>query len=154
MNKYAKYIFFILGILFIFGCSPSNEAPRKLLAEDENPAPRSSMSKIEAWQYGYHIASQAPGQRVVTYIANTGSMVPTMDSKSIVILELYTGQELFLNDIVLFDRIDTGNVLHRINGIKGNGLYIKGDGNNRADGWFDKKRVTHRVIGILYTSGK
>ena len=154
IKKYIKYLFLTFGILFIFGCSPSNELGPRKLAEEENPAPRSSMSKIEATQYAIHIVLQSPGKRVMSFPANTGSMVPTIDSKSVIILEKYEGQELFLNDIVLFDRIDTNNVLHRINAIKGDSLYIKGDGNKSADGWFGKNRVSYRLIGILYTSGK
>ena len=119
--------------------------------EDRAPAPSSSFDKAKVKSDAALWALTGPGRKW-SEIAPTGSMAPLMDSRSVALFEVYTGQPLYVGDWVVFDRGDVPNVLHRISEIKGDYLYISGVNVPRSDGWFHKSRVKLRVAGVLYST--
>jgi signal peptidase I len=84
-------------------------------------------------------------------VAATGSMLPTLDEGSTLILSTQFNQtSLVVGDIVLYDSPEYKNIVHRIIDINGDRYYLKGDNNKIPDGWIDYAQITHVVIGIIY----
>jgi hypothetical protein len=82
-------------------------------------------------------------------IANTKSMFPTLDDNCLVILEPTDTQTIFnKNDIVLFGE----NILHRIENVDGDIVFIRGDNTTHPDGFIKKSSIRYRVVIILYYS--
>jgi hypothetical protein len=119
--------------------------------EDRAPAPSSSFDRTKVKSDAALWALTSPG-RSWSEIAPTGSMAPLLDSRSVALYESYHGQPLYVGDWVVFDRGDFPNVLHRIEDIKGDYLFIGGVNNHYSDGWFHKSRVKLRVAGVLYST--
>ena len=76
-----------------------------------------------------------------------------LKNTSLLILITYEGQELKVNDIVIFKVPDKNNsVVHRILGFKNDFIITKGDNNLNIDQWDTvKENITYVVGGIIYT---
>lgn len=79
-------------------------------------------------------------------------MAPLIDSRSIVLLESYTGQSIAKGDWVRFDRGDAPNVLHRVEDVTETHVYLSGWNNRYSDGWFPKSAISYRLAGVLYAA--
>jgi hypothetical protein len=135
-----------LSILCVLsGCSPN------VAKEDRNPAPSSSYDKPTVLADAGLWAVLRPG-RAISEIAPTGSMAPLMDSRSVALYEVYTGQTLYKGDWIVFDRGDVPNVLHRIDDVTSTHVHVAGVNNALPDGWFPFSKVKLRVAGVLYSS--
>jgi hypothetical protein len=83
------------------------------------------------------------------------SMRPTIFSDNMVLLEEYQGGEIREGQILRYSSGD-GHVIHRVqaNYLDTSGyLLMKGD-NNDYSTRVEPEKVTHRVLGVLYTSEK
>lgn len=141
-----RYLLTLLWALLLTGCQTTGLRP----LEDRTPAGSSSMSKLDA--------AAIAGDYVRLYggtlgnVSPTGSMAPVLDSRSLLLLEPYHGQQLHVGDIVVYDRGDQPNVVHRIVEIRGDAFYVSGDNNQWPDGWFKLSAIKYRVAGVLYTA--
>jgi signal peptidase I len=91
-----------------------------------------------------------------TYPQATGSMRPTLDECSVLLLERATARDLKAGDIVCYTRAPDGSgketIIHRAVAIADNGyIYFAGDNNRYADGWIAPERVCWRVAQIIQT---
>jgi hypothetical protein len=145
--KLLRYLTIFFAVFALVGCGPSSNTPK----EDVNPAPSSSVTKEQAKALGFWWVIGDPNNRITGDVTPTASMIPYVDSRSILFLEKYTGQKLYVGDIVMFDRGDAKNVLHRIKDIKDGHVYMSGDNNMYPDGWFPLSAIKYRLAGQIYT---
>jgi len=131
------------SVLWFCGCAP--QRPK----EDRTPAGSSALTKAQAGALAAHYATLHRGSWC--HVAPTGSMAPVIDSRSVLLLEPYTGQPIHAGDIVCFDRGDNPNVCHRVVEVRGDSFYISGDNNQWPDGWHKLTAIKHRVAGIIFT---
>ena len=94
-----------------------------------------------------------------TYPQATGSMRPTLDERSILLLERATARDLKAGDIVCYTRAPDGSgketIVHRVVAIAENGyIYFLGDNNRYADGWIAPERICWRVAQIIQTPAR
>jgi len=152
---------FGLGMVLLLatGCvttaMPSGAAARGpgMGREKNNPAPISRMGKKEAVMIARLWAAGDLGNRSFMTVAPTGSMLPVLDSNSILLIEKVTGAELRKNDIAVYEITPGGmNIVHRAKEVSPDGVYFEGDNNGRSDGWIKAEKVHWRIAGILYTA--
>lgn len=132
----------VLALAVVAGCG---KRPR----EDRSPAGSSALTKADAALLAGIYGSLYRG--TWANVAATGSMAPSIDSRSVLLLEPYTGQKINAGDIVCFDRGDAPNVCHRVIEVKGAAFYVSGDNNKWPDGWHQLTTIKHRVAGIIFT---
>jgi len=122
-------------------------------AEEQQPAPSSSLTVGQAEAVAISWASYGNG-RTWSHVMPTGSMLPFMDSRSVLLWERIDGAtaQLRKGDVVSFDRGDVKNVCHRIVDLNTTSVYMAGD-NTASDGWKPRTSVKMRLCGILYTKG-
>ncbi len=121
--------------------------------EAKNPAPISRMKKSEAMMIAKLWASSDLANRSFTTVLPTGSMLPVLDSNSILLMERVTAGELRKNDIAIYQSGKDGmRIVHRAKEVTRDGVYFEGDANSRSDGWIASDQVRWRIAGILYTS--
>ena len=124
--------------------------PREL----DNPAGSSGYSRLEVRAEASTWAARSPSRSWVE-VAATGSMVPTIDSGSILLLEKVTGTDLRVGDIAIYQSADgKSTICHRVRDVSKSGAVLFTGDNNRGtspDGWIDSRRILWRVAGILYT---
>ncbi|HTZ21778.1 MAG TPA: S24/S26 family peptidase [Opitutaceae bacterium] len=94
-----------------------------------------------------------------TYPQATGSMRPTLDECSILLLERASARDLKEGDIVCYTRAPDGSgketIVHRAVAIASNGyIYMAGDNNRYADGWIAPVRICWRVTQIIQTPSR
>jgi len=118
--------------------------------EERNPAPSSSITLTQAQGDAAFWILGRPN-RSYSLVAPTGSMLPTLDSRSVLLLETVTATDLRPNDLAIYTRDDGRAIVHRVKAIHPHGILFDGDNNKASDGWIDPTRITHRVAGILYT---
>ena len=144
------------GFLFFLSVAitePVNAAqPRPGSSERVNPAPSSSLSKAEAEGIARLWALTAPG-RAYCEVAPTSSMVPVIDSKSILLLETVQAGDLHRNDIASYESAIYGSITHRVVKVEAHSIIFEGDNCVCADGPISAKKIRYRVAGILYTRG-
>lgn len=118
--------------------------------EERNPAPSSSytLAQIKADAAAWTIGAEG---RKSSGIMPTGSMAPVLDSRSVALYEPYVGQELFVGDLVYFDRGDVHEVLHRIDVVTPTHVRTSGVNVRNSDGWIPKSKIKYRVAGVLYS---
>lgn len=124
--------------------------------EEEKPAATSSFTRAEIIKYANQWVTVDSNNRLLGVPIDSGSMLPTMDSKCILILEKVTDETLLnVNDICAYKKENGNFVLHRIRKIDGDLIIFRGD-NRITDDNRDVKRsdVLWRVVGIFYTNGK
>jgi len=142
-----------LSLLFL-GCGPNSESGGKKDPEAYRPAPSSSLTYNEAFLYAMFLTNFSPSKELgLGVIAPTGSMLPILDSSSVVVTEK-VGAETVLrkNDLVIFNRGDEPRVLHRIIDVRKDSYFISGDNNSGSDGWFPKSAIQSRVVAIIFSS--
>ncbi len=135
----------VLLALLLAGCGPSRVGDEK-----SNPAPSAPVTKPIARSDAMYWATRYP-DRMWGPVSATGSMVPMLDSNSIVLLVRYTGQPLRKGMVARFDRGDLPNVLHRIEDVNTTHVFISGLNVSRADGWIPKTEVSAILAGLFYT---
>ena len=83
------------------------------------------------------------------YVAGTGSMLPTIDSSSIV---YYVNNfSLYVNSIYIYEQPGTGSrILHRLVYIDGDWCFFKGDNNVYQDPKVNCTTVKQKVKAIEY----
>ncbi|HTZ20407.1 MAG TPA: S24/S26 family peptidase [Opitutaceae bacterium] len=91
-----------------------------------------------------------------TYPQATGSMRPTLDERSILLLERVTARDLKAGDIACYTVTSDGSgdktIIHRALAIAPNGyVYFSGDHNRYSDGWIAPQRICWRVAQIIQT---
>jgi hypothetical protein len=91
-----------------------------------------------------------------THPQATGSMRPTLDERSILLLERATARDLKEGDIVCYTLARDGSgketICHRAVAIAPTGyVYFSGDNNRYSDGWIAPERVCWRVAQIIQT---
>ena len=130
--------------LLLGGCA-SLDVP----LEDRNPAPSSSVTKVQA-QFDAGVWAFGGPARAWSGVSPTGSMAPFIDSRSIVLYEAFDGR-VNVGDWVYFDRGDVPNVLHRVVDVTATHVFIASVNTRGSDGWFPKSAIKYRVAGVLYT---
>ena len=101
---------------------------------------------------GFGIVWLAKQSKLLTYeIANTESMVPTLDEGHILIAEPVTFQtKLKIGDICVY-KFENSLIVHRITNILGNNFIFKGDNNYFSDWPVQKEQIVSRILVISYT---
>lgn len=153
-SKTQKIIHVVLALLGIgYGVYYlSRDVPKEVA----RPAATSSFSKQEIVQFASEWVNADPENRLLGKPMATGSMVPLMDSKCVLILERVTDKTiLFESDICSYEKDDEKKVLHRIRKIEGDIITFRGDSNLKDDPYeIHRADVQWRVVGIFYTNGK
>lgn len=134
-------------LLLLTACGPSSAQPR----EDANPAPSASSTIHEAQGNAAVWSALKPG-RTYMRTASSGSMVPYLDSRSVLLLEPATAADLRPGDVGLYDDLRGGLTVHRVKEVRPDAVYFSGDNNRESDGWISAERVRWRVAGILYSN--
>ncbi len=154
MNKLGTVLFAMVAAA-LAGCTnvPSGMSYREMA----NPAPTSYMSRKEAVEVARSWAARKPEQRSWSGLKNTGSMLPVLDSNSVLLLEKVNPADLRVNNIAVWARDnivgpDT-KICHRVRKLEPDAVLFEGDNNQRSDGWVIFDRILWRVAGVLYTSG-
>ena len=122
-----------------------------LVAEQKRPAPNSSLTKSEALQIGARWKLINPAQRSYCEVNPTGSMVPILDSRCVLLLERVSADQLRKNDISIYMRGDDVTICHRVMDVRNGAVLFEGDNNPRSDGWVTSERVLWRVTAIIFT---
>jgi len=123
--------------------------PREL----DNPAGSSGYTRLVVREEATRWAAAHPN-RSWSEVLPTGSMVPVLDSGSILLLEKVTGTDLRPGDIAIYARPGLPNACHRVREVSKSGAALFTGDNNRGtqpDGWIASSRIQWRVAGILYT---
>lgn len=121
--------------------------------EDLAPTATSSISKDRALLDAQAWALRDPSNRTLVSVADTGSMAPVIDSRSVLLLEPATGADLVGGDIALYDDLKGGTRCHRVREVSATAILFTGDNNRgtQPDGWIANGRIRWRVAGILYS---
>lgn len=100
------------------------------------------------------VESELAEGRTVRFRLKGNSMFPLLwDDRDDVLLSPFSADELRPMDVVLF-RYRDNHVLHRIQRIEGDRLFIQGDGSFVAKEECDKPDVVGKVTQIIRPSGK
>ena len=136
----------IISAVLLSGCGRS---------EDLRPAPSSSVAKDFAAIDAASWMLRDANNRSFTTVMPTGSMVPTLDSRSVLLLERVSGPELKVGDIAIYAGTGARKpmVVHRVTAIGASATLFAGDNNDpqKPDGWIAHDRIRWRVAGILFT---
>lgn len=85
----------------------------------------------------------------VTHFSDTKSMLPVIDKNSIgVALEVNERTPYKVGDIVIFRESSGKFICHRVIGLNGDLLLIKGDNTVYEDGWLNKDLMWFKVVAI------
>jgi hypothetical protein len=139
----------LLSILLLSGWA---EISRASSVTSINLDQRTALAVANAW------TGQSPNHGW-TYPQATGSMRPTLDERSVLLLERATARDLKERDIVCYTRAPDGSgketIVHRVVAIAANGyIYLLGDNNRYADGWIAPERICWRVAQIIQTPAR
>ena len=139
----------LLSILLLSGCAAVS---RNSSVASINLDQLTAIAVAKAW------TGQSPDHGW-TYPQATGSMRPTLDERSILLLERATARDLKEGDIVCYTMACDGSgdktICHRALAIAANGyIYFAGDGNRYADGWIAPERICWRVAQIIQTPAR
>ena len=145
----AKVAIAALSIVILVGCTtmPRNDSVAAIALD--NPA---AMAVAKAW------TKQSP-KHGWTYPQATGSMRPTLDERSVLLLERATARDLKAGDIVCYTVTTDGSgdktIVHRALAIAANGyVFFAGDHNRYSDGWIAPERICWRVAQIIQTPAR
>lgn len=130
--------------LFLTACGRGKEV--------EKPAPSSSITKAEALRLADAWLAGDPFKRGRSLVAPTGSMLPTLASNHVLLLERATGHDLAIGDIAIIERENGKTFVHTVTdkNESSGGVFMHGDNTERPDGWFFSSRVRWRVAGVIY----
>lgn len=134
----------LLLVLFIGACS-------KKSVEEQRPSASSSISNAEMTELATAWALKDKSRRAISGALPTGSMLPTLDSKAVLMFEKIDDSTV----LKIGDIIGTKDkVMHRLAHIDGNQLVLRGDNNNGDDAPIPRSHAEWRLVGILYTNGQ
>jgi hypothetical protein len=149
--KISKILTFLFCLFLAISCAKTK------LAEDTNPAARSDYPSVVVMKDASNWVSADATKRKIGEINNTGSMLRTFDSKSILLLEkVGLTDKINVGDILGYVNTDltTFEISHRLIRINSDGtLVFQGDSNDAEDPPVARSAVVWRVAGILYTNG-
>lgn len=131
----------------------SNLFKSSVTRESANPAGTSSYSRMQVSTEAAIWTARSP-ERSWAQVAPTGSMLPVLDSNSILLREKVTGLDLRPGDIASYDDLKGGTICHRVREVNNRGAVLFTGDNNRntsPDGWIASDRIRFRIAGILYT---
>lgn len=163
MPKITHYFLslLIVGSLFLSSCSDPPPQPAEPVSFPTlKIAPSSTLSIESSLRLSRQIQLLTNNTEIVR-ITNTKSMVPTLDSNTLVIIEKITFFEtLKIGDIIVY-KVDDPNsiiynelILHRIYFIDNENktLITKGDNNDLCDPEVKFSQIYGRVFCIIYAS--
>lgn len=143
-----KRLFLLLPLWLLSGCGPVPTGEQKELA---NSAPSSNLSLVAAKYLARKTVSSTDLE--IFTVAATCSMLPTLDSSSVLLVEPWTGAALHINDIVIYEAsVQNPFVAHRVAALSEFSFIPEGDANKSGDGWRAKSLIKFRVAGILFTN--
>ena len=145
----AKVATAALSIVLLVGCTTMSRNDSVAAISLDNPA---AMAVAKAW------TKQSP-KHSWTYPQATGSMRPTLDERSVLLLECATARDLKAGDIVCYTVTTDGSgdktIVHRALAIAANGyVFFAGDHNRYSDGWIAPERICWRVAQIIQTPAR
>ena len=150
--KYTNLFIFLFCLFVVASCT------KPKIAEEENPAARSDYSSKIVMQDASNWISADPIKRRIGSPTNTGSMLRTFDSKSVLLVEkLCPTDVLNIGDIIGYSNpnLAVTQISHRLIRINSDGtLVFKGDYNDAEDPAVPRSAVEWRIVGILYTNGQ
>tara|TARA_Y100000034_G_C6908083_1_gene422062 strand:- start:1583 stop:2107 length:525 start_codon:yes stop_codon:yes gene_type:complete len=87
-----------------------------------------------------------------SHVKGTGSMKPSIGPYSIYLYILnFTEEDIHIGDIVVIEREEENNLIHRIVEITEEGYITKGDNNNFRDFQvWNFEQIKQKVVGVLY----
>lgn len=122
-------------------------------SEKNNPAPSANIALGDAQAFGDQWAREDLANRRWSTPTPTSSMVPYMDSHSVLLLEAVVS-DVRLHDILVMDEgAGRENTCHRVTALKDGYAYIDGANNTWPDGWVPLTATKWRVAGIIYSKG-
>jgi signal peptidase I len=122
--------------------------------EQHRPAGSSSMTRSDAILFAAIAwASAHPDRRSFGPVSSTGSMLPSFDSRSILLLERLEAPPLPGDILSVNEGPGRENIGHRVRFVKKGWVWLEGDNNHFPDGWYSVDHINWRVAGILYTNG-
>lgn len=149
--KIIEVLAFLFCLFLVISCAKTK------LAEDTNPAARSDYPSVVVMKDAKAWVAVDPEKRKVGEVNNTGSMLRTFDSKSILLLEkVGSTDKINIGDILGYVNTDltTFEISHRLIRINSDGtLVFQGDSNDAEDPPVARSAVVWRIAGILYTNG-
>lgn len=114
-------------IVFFLGVS----ACAHQTAEQRNPAGSSSMTRVDASAFAAAWwASLAPDRRTFGSVTATGSMAPTIDSRSILLLEKLDSPPLLGEILNVNEGPGREHVGHRVRAVRAGWVLLGGDNNH------------------------
>jgi hypothetical protein len=136
----------VLSIIFLGGFATVSRGESLASIKLDKPA---AIAVVKAW------TAQSPSHSW-TYPQATGSMRPTLDEHSILLLERATARDLKAGDIACYTVTSDGKgdqtIVHRALAIAPSGyVYFSGDHNRYSDGWIAPQRICWRVAKIIKT---
>jgi hypothetical protein len=138
-----------LGVILSCGCTAMARNDSVAAINLDKPA---ALAVAKAW------TNQSPNHGW-TYPQATGSMRPTLDERSVLLLERATARDLKVGDIVCYTVTSNGSgdktIIHRALAIAANGyVFFAGDHNRYSDGWIAPERICWRIAQIIQTPGR
>ena len=121
--------------------------------EKNNPAPSSNYSLTEAQQIGDTWAREDLANRRWSTPTPTSSMVPYVDSHSVMLLESVKSPVRLHDILIVNEGVGRENVCHQVTKLSGDSVYVVGKNNKWPDGWMPLSAVKWRVAGVIYTRG-
>ena len=135
-----------LGVSWI---SPAHG--RDVVRDDLRPAPSSPLTRQDALAIGALWKQSNPEKRDYCAVAPTGSMAPILDSRSVLLIERASADDLRKNDLSIYLASAVQSICHRVIEVRPYAVLFDGDNNRRSDGWIPAGRVRWRVAAIIFT---
>jgi hypothetical protein len=139
----------LFGIaLLLNGCSRNDVGDEK-----NNPAPSSHLTLAEAQMMGAQWVQGDFDNRRWSTPTPTSSMVPYMDSHSVLFLHKVDGPVRLHDILVVYEGPGRENVCHQVVKLRGDAVYLDGKNNKWPDGWYPLSQAKWRVVGVIYSRG-
>ena len=165
--KYRYYyksillVFFILIPVFLLSCSKSEpKSAEQISFPTLKFTPKSNLSINQSLKLARQIQLLTNNTEIIR-ISDTKSMIPTLDSNTLVIIEKITiFESLQVGDIITY-KVDNKDspffdelILHRIYSIdpESKTLFTKGDNNDLCDPEVKYSQIYGRIFCIIYCS--
>lgn len=143
------FLLLLLLMAFLVGCTPKENATTEDIRERKTPSATSSFTSDELFKAIEQWVREDIENRRITTAKTTGSMLPTIDSRSLIVVERVTENTiLYTGDIVGTKQ----QILHRIHSIAGNSYVLSGDSNDFLDNPVHRRDIEWRVVSIFYTN--
>lgn len=121
--------------------------------ERTGPAGSSSLSELQALGAASVVAGHCAPGTMVTYAQATGSMLPMIDERSVLVIEPVEGRigAVRLGDVVMV-KTSSGVMMHRVVQVHAGGIVTKGDNNASLDELVPWAKVQGRLVAIIFQS--